>query len=132
MATINPCEDARAWKVCQSVEIANAGNYYTKRQVDKLITGELTPEEIQEMVDESVSEAMSGLTTKQEFQELAEQVSANTEAILNTYTKDEVYTKEETHALLGDYLTKLKAKEMFRTYTQVQDTTLILNAENIH
>lgn len=125
MGKINPCAQEQAWKVCSSTVIADSYKYYTKREIDKIITGEMPIEEIQEMVDEAVSGITEDFATKEALNELSEQVSANTQAILNTYTK------EETNTLLDAYLTKLRANEMFANYTKVENTTLVLNADNI-
>ncbi len=125
MGKINPCAQEQAWKVCSSTVIADSYKYYTKREIDKIITGEMPIEEIQEMVDEAVSGITEDFATKEALDELAGQVSANTQAILNTYTK------EETNTLLDAYLTKLRANEMFANYTKVENTTLVLNADNI-
>lgn len=131
MGKINPCAQEQAWKVCSSTVIADSYKYYTKREIDKIITGEMPIEEIQEMVDEAVSGITEDFATKEALNELSEQVSANTQAILNTYTKEEVYNKQETNTLLDAYLTKLRANEMFANYTKVENTTLVLNADNI-
>lgn len=125
MGKINPCAQEQAWKVCSSTVIADSYKYYTKREIDKIITGEMPIEEIQEMVDEAVSGITEDFATKEALDELAGQVSANTQAILNTYTK------EETNTLLDAYLTKLRANEMFANYTKVENSTLVLNADNI-
>ena len=63
--------------------------------------------------------------TKEEFGELETVVSGNTEAIENTYTKT------ETNNLLDLYLSKMEANGMFANYSKVENTTLVLNADNI-
>lgn len=116
--------DMRRWEYCDNtVVLANAEYYYTKEQTEELIDGVsgMTPEQVQSQIDRSIRTKAD----KSEVNELAEQVRQNTQAILNTYTK------AETNALLTAYLTKLKANEMFANYSKVENTTLILNSENI-
>jgi hypothetical protein len=62
---------------------------------------------------------------KADVEALSAQVASNTERILNTYTKPEV------NNLLASYYTKLQTNSMFGNYSKVEDTTLILNSENI-
>ena len=125
MARIDPYADMYTWKSCCSTELADANRYYQKWEIDKIITGDMPIEEIQEMVDEAVSGAVEDLATKEAVEQIAQQVSANTAAILDRYTK------EETNNLLTRYLSKLEANSMFANYSKVEDTTLILNNENI-
>ena len=122
---ICPQEDLDRWSYCDnSVVLANADYYYTKEQTEELIEGVsgMTPEQVQSQIDRSIRTKAD----KSEVNELAEQVRQNTQAILNTYTK------AETNALLTAYLTKLKANEMFANYSKIENTTLILNSENIN
>jgi len=125
MARIDPYGDMRYWRQCCTTQLADADRYYEKWEIDKIITGEMPIEEIQEMVDEAVSGAVEDLATKEALDNLAQQVSANTAAILDRYTK------EETNSLLTKYLTKLEANSMFANYSKVENTTLVLNNENI-
>lgn len=122
---IYPDCDMRKWEYCDNtVVLANADYYFTKEQTEELIDGVsgMTPEQVQRQIDNSIRTKAD----KSEVNELAEQVRQNTQAILNTYTK------AETNALLTAYLTKLKANEMFANYSKVENTTLILNSENIN
>lgn len=122
---IYPDCDMRKWEYCDNtVVLANADYYYTKEQTEELIEGVsgMTPEQVQSQIDRSIRTKAD----KSEVNELAEQVRQNTQAILNTYTK------AETNALLTAYLTKLKANEMFANYSKIENTTLILNSENIN
>lgn len=121
---IYPDCDMRKWEYCDNtVVLANADYYYTKEQTEELIDGVsgMTPEQVQRQIDNSIRTKAD----KSEVNELAEQVRQNTSAINNTYNK------QETNSLLQNYLTKLKANEMFANYTKVENTTLILNSENI-
>jgi hypothetical protein len=121
---IYPDCEMRRWEYCDNtVVLANADNYYTKKQVEDLIddVSGMTPAEVQEQIDDSIRTKAD----KSQVNEIAEQVRANTEAILNRYTK------EETNSLLQSYLTKLEANRMVANYTKVQNTTLVLNSENI-
>ena len=125
MSCIYPEQDLDRWSYCDNtVVLANADYYYTKEQVDKKIEDAegMTPEQVQSQIDRSIITKAD----KSEVNELAEQVRQNTQAILNTYTK------AETNALLTAYLTKLKANEMFANYSKIENTTLILNSENIN
>ena len=122
---IYPDCDMRKWEYCDNtVVLANADYYYTKEQTEELIEGVsgMTPEQVQSQIDRSIITKAD----KSEVNELAEQVRQNTQAILNTYTK------QETNDLLTAYLTKLKANEMFANYSKIENTTLILNSENIN
>lgn len=125
--TITPADDLDRWAVQQTITIlANADYYYTKTEVDNIISqiigGSLTPEEVQAMIDRSIA----GKADKSEVDTLAAQVRENTEKILNTYTKPEV------NALLASYYTKIQTNNMFANYSKVENNTLILNSENIN
>lgn len=121
MATIRPYDDMYSWKQCCTTQLADANRYYEKWQVDKIIEGQIAPETFEHMIEEAVS----GKADTSYVDEIAAQVSANTQAILNTYTK------QETNSLLERYLTKLEANAMFANYSKVEGTTLILNNDNI-
>ena len=121
---IYPDCDMKKWEYCDnSVILANADAYYTKKQVEDLIddVSGMTPSEVQEQIDESIKTKAD----KSEVNELAQQVRNNTDAILNRYTK------QETNSLLQSYLTKLEAKGMFANYSKVSGDVLSLNDENI-
>lgn len=121
---ICPDKQLDMWEYCDnSVVLANAEYYYTRQQTEELIEGVsgMTPEQVQRQIDNSIRTKAD----KSEVNEIAEQVRQNTSAINNTYNK------QETNSLLQNYLTKLKANEMFANYTKVENTTLILNSENI-
>lgn len=95
---INPCEDMNRWEVCCTTMLANSQDYYTKSEVDELISTSaegVTRSEVQEMIDESVN------PIAQEVQEL-------TQAILNCYTKTEI-------------------DQLLDGYAKVENNTLILN-----
>lgn len=124
MSCIYPEQDLDRWSYCDNtVVLANADYYYTRQQTEELIEGVsgMTPEQVQSQIDRSIRTKAD----KTEVNEIAEQVRQNTSAINNTYNK------QETNSLLQNYLTKLKANEMFANYTKVENTTLILNSENI-
>lgn len=121
---IYPDCDMKRWEYCDNtVVLANADSYYTKKQVDDLIddVSGMTPAEVQEQIDDSIRTKAD----KSEVNELAQQVRENTDAILNRYTK------EETNALLQSYLTKLEGKGMISNYAQVNGDVLTLNNDNI-
>ena len=121
---IYPDCDMKRWEYCDNtVVLANADAYYTKKQVEDLIddVSGMTPAEVQEQIDESIRTKAD----KSEVNELAEQVRQNAEAILNRYTK------QETNSLLQSYLSKLEAKGMFANYSKVSGDVLSLNDENI-
>lgn len=121
----NPYDSVNDWKQCCSTQLADAQRYYEKWQIDKMLEdivisgGGVTSGMVEEMIDESIS----GVT--EQINELATVVSGQTEEILNRYTKS------ETNELLQAYLTKLEANSMFANYSKVDNTTLILNNENI-
>lgn len=126
MVSINPDEELRRWAVQQTITVlANADYYYTKDEIDYLLRqiteNAVTREQVQEMIDVSIASKAN----QSQVDEIAEAVSANTQAILDRYTK------QETDSLLDKYLTKLQANSMFANYSKVEGTTIILNNENI-
>lgn len=126
MVSINPDEELRRWAVQQTITVlANADYYYTKTEIDYLLRqiteNAVTREQVQEMIDVSIASKAN----QSQVDEIAEAVSANTQAILDRYTK------QETDSLLDKYLTKLQANSMFANYSKVEGTTIILNNENI-
>lgn len=126
MMTMEPDEDIRRWCVQKTVTIlANAEYYYTREEVDKLLEQVTTSGVTREEVEEMIQQAIADKANQSDLEALSAQVSSNTERILNTYTKT------ETNALLESYLTKLQANEMFANYSKVEDTKLILNANNL-
>lgn len=121
---IYPDCDMKRWEYCDNtVVLANADAYYTKKQVDDLIddVSGMTPAEVQEQIDDSIRTKAD----KSEVNELAAQVRENTDAILNRYTKS------ETNALLQSYMTKLEGRGMISNYAEVNGDILTLNNENI-
>lgn len=121
---IYPDCDMKRWEYCDNtVVLANADAYYTKKQTEDLIddVSGMTPAEVQELIDDSIRTKAD----KSEVNELAVQVRQNTDAILNRYTK------QETNSLLQSYLSKLEAKGMFANYSKVSGDVLSLNDENI-
>ena len=121
---IYPDCDMKRWEYCDNtVVLANADSYYTKKQVEDLIddVSGMTSAEVQEQIDESIKTKAD----KSEVNELAQQVSENAQRILNTYTKN------ETNSLLQNYLTKLEANGMVANYAKVNGDTLTLNNQNI-
>ena len=121
---IYPDCDMKRWEYCDNtVVLANADAYYTKKQVDDLIddVSGMTSAEVQEQIDESIKTKAD----KSEVNELAVKVRENTDAILNRYTKS------ETNALLESYMTKLEGRGMISNYAEVNNDILTLNNENI-
>lgn len=127
MTTIEPDADMRRWCVHKTVTIlANADYYYTREEVDKLLEQVTSSGVTREEVEEMIAVAIQDKADKAQVEALSAQVASNTERILNTYTKPEV------NNLLASYYTKLQTNSMFGNYSKVEDTTLILNAENIN
>ena len=125
--TIHPDEELDRWAVQQVITVlANSDYYYTKTEVDSLLERITASGVTREQVEQMIQVAIQTKADKAEVDALAQQVSANTQAILNTYTKPEV------NNLLASYYTKLQTNSMFGNYSKVEDTTLILNAENIN
>lgn len=121
---IYPDCDMKRWEYCDNtVVLANADNYYTKKQVEDLIddVSGMTQAEVQKQIDESIKTKAD----KSDVNELAQKVSENAQRILNTYTKN------ETNSLLQAYLTKLEANSMVANYAKVDGDTLTLNSNNI-
>lgn len=126
MMTMEPDEDMRRWCVHKTVTIlANSDYYYTKAEVDHLLEQVTTSGVTKEEVEQMIAVAIQDKADKADLEALSAQVQSNSERILNTYTK------QETNALLASYLTKLQATDMFGNYSRVEDTTLLLNADNI-
>lgn len=124
MSSIFPDCDMKRWEYCDNtVVLANADNYYTKKQVEDLIddVSGMTQAEVQKQIDESIKTKAD----KSEVNELAQKVSENAQRILNTYTKN------ETNSLLKAYLTKLEANSMVANYAKVDGDILTLNSGNI-
>ena len=121
---IYPDYDMKRWEYCDNtVVLANADDYYTKKQTEDLIddVSGMTPSEVQEMINESIRTKAD----KSEVNEIADVVRQQGERLLNTYTKT------ETDSLLASYLTKIEAKGMFANYSAVDGDVLSLNNGNI-
>ena len=124
--TIHPDEELDRWTVQQTITIlANADYYYTKAEVDNLLERITASGVTKEEVEEMIAVAIQNKADKAQVEALSAQVASNTERILNTYTKPEV------NSLLASYYTKIQTNNMFANYSKVENTTLILNSENI-
>lgn len=124
--TINPNDELDRWAVQQTITIlANADYYYTKAEVDSLLRQVTTSAVTRQEVEVMIAVAIQDKANKSDLEALSAQVATNTERILNTYTKPEV------NALLASYYNKIQTNSMFANYSKVEDTTLILNSENI-
>lgn len=127
MTTIEPDMDIKRWCVQKTITIlANSDYYYTKIEVDNLIKEATKDGVTREEVEEMIARAIATKADQADLEALSAQVQTNTERILNTYTKPEVDN------LLTSYYTKIQTNSMFGNYSKVEDTTLILNAENIN
>ena len=125
--TIHPDEELDRWAIQQTITIlANADYYYTKAEVDSLLEKITASGVTKQEVEEMIAVAVADKAKQADLEALSAQVQTNTEQILNTYTKPEV------NNLLASYYTKLQTNSMFGNYSKVEDTTLILNAENIN
>lgn len=124
--TINPNDELDRWAVQQTITIlANADYYYTKAEVDSLLKQITENAVTKEEVEAMIAVAIQDKANQSDLEALSAQVATNTEKILNTYTKPEV------NALLASYYTKIQTNSMFANYSKVEETTLILNSENI-
>ena len=126
MTTIEPDVDMRRWCVQKTVTIlANSDYYYTKAEVDHLLEMITASGVTKQEVEEMIAVAIQDKANQADLEALSAQVQTNTERILNTYTKPEV------NSLLASYYTKIQTNNMFANYSKVENTTLILNSENI-
>jgi hypothetical protein len=126
MTTIEPDVDMRRWCVQKTVTIlANSEYYYTKAEVDHLLEMITASGVTKQEVEEMIAVAIQDKANQADLEALSAQVQTNTERILNTYTKPEV------NSLLASYYTKIQTNNMFANYSKVENTTLILNSENI-
>lgn len=124
--TIHPEEELDRWAIQQTITIlANADYYYTKAEVDSLLKQITASGVTKQEVEEMIAVAIQDKANQSDLEALSAQVASNTERILNTYTKPEV------NALLASYYTKIQTNNMFANYSKVENTTLILNSENI-
>lgn len=124
--TIHPSEELDRWAIQQTITIlANADYYYTKTEVNNLLEQISASGVTKEEVEQMIAAAIQDKADKAQVEALSAQVMANTSQLLNTYTKPEV------NSLLASYYTKLETKSMIGNYSKVEDTTLILNNENI-
>ena len=127
MMEIIPDEDMHRWAVTRTITVlANSDYYYTKTEVDKLLQDITASGVTREQVEEMINVAIATKANQADLETLSAQVASNSERILNTYTKPEV------NSLLANYYTKLQTNNMFANYSKVQNTTLILNSENIN
>ena len=96
---IYPDEDMKRWEIYNNCceMLANADNYYTIYQIDKLLK------------DKASSESVA---------ELSQQVN---EILGNTYTKDEI------NAILENYLDISALQGVMDNYAKIDGTTLVLN-----
>lgn len=124
--TINPNDELDRWAVQQVITVlANADYYYTRTEVDNLLERITASGVTKQEVEEMIAVAVADKAKQADLEALSAQVQTNTSQLLNTYTKPEV------NNLLASYYTKLQTNSMFGNYSKVEDTTLILNAENI-
>lgn len=124
--TIHPDDELDRWAIQQAITIlANADYYYTKAEVDNLLKQITESGVTKQQVEEMIAVAIQDKANQADLEALSAQVISNTERILNTYTRPEV------NALLASYYTKIQTNNMFANYSKVEDTTLILNSENI-
>lgn len=114
--TISPAEELNRWAVQQTITLlANSDYYYTKAEVDSLLRQITADAVTREEVERMINAAIQDKADKSEVEALAQSV----------------YTKEQTNSLLALYLTKAEANGMFANYSKVENTTLVLNADNI-
>ena len=124
MMTIDRDEDLQRWAVTRTITVlANSDYYYTKTEVDKLLEEVVASGVTREEVEEMISVAIASKADKAAVEALSAQVAANTQQLLNTYTK------EETNSLLSNYLSKMEAINMRDNYSKIDGKTLILNNE---
>lgn len=54
---IDRCEELDKWSVCCTTQLADADNFYTKKQVDNIVieAGAVTPDIVSGMIDSAIS-----------------------------------------------------------------------------
>ena len=96
---IYPDSDMTRWESCPSSIIEDADNYYTKHQVDELISGAsgccITEEEVDEKIEEAVSGKQDTLIAGSGITISGNVISADGADLSNYYTKSETSGKTE-------------------------------------
>lgn len=124
---IHPDCDMTAWAVQKTVTVlANADYYYTREEVDNLLSQITVSGVTSGEVETMIARAIASKADKSTVDALAEQVRQNTEDILNRPTTQQVNT------LLDSYYSKLETDSKFAKYSKVEGTTLVLNSEGIN
>ena len=110
---IYPDLDLRRWEVCNSVQLANAENYYNKQQVDEMleniaVSGGVTEEEVNELIDDALETINNELSDKLDASALTgyatEQWVENKGYLTEHQSLDNYYTKIETNTYVQDGL----------------------------
>ena len=109
-----PDNDMRRWESCPSSLIEDANNYYTKHQVDELISGSsgsccITEEEVDEKIEEAVSGKQDTLIAGSGITISGNVISADGADLSNYYTKSETSGKTEIANALNGKQDKLIA-----------------------
>lgn len=124
--TISPAEEMDRWAVQQTITIlANADYYYTKAEVDSLLKQITVSGVTREQVTQMINAAIQDKADKAELAALQAQIAQNTRDILDRPTNEQV------NNILANYYNKIQVNSLFANYTKVEDTTLLLNAEDI-
>lgn len=106
---IYPESDLRRWESCDSVQLANADNYYTKKEVDDLlddivVSGDgITADEAQDLIDSSLSDYYTKEEIDAGFDTVNNELTKKLDASAYTPTDlSQYWTSAETAAVIED------------------------------
>lgn len=106
---IYPESDLRRWESCDSVQLANADNYYTKKEVDDLlddivVSGDgITADEAQDLIDSSLQDYYDKDEIDAAFDTVNNELANKLDASAYTPTDlSQYWTSAETAAVIED------------------------------
>lgn len=104
---IYPELDLKRWESCDSVELANADNYYTKSEIDEKLSGITTDgiseEKAQELIDDSLEDYYTKDEIDAAFDSVNNELANKLDASAYTPTDlSQYWTSAETAAVIED------------------------------